>query len=39
MKRGQSRGVAIVLPDDGSHVESDDLAVVDNQASADYVRY
>jgi hypothetical protein len=28
MKRGQSRGVAIVLPNDGSDVDSGDLAVL-----------
>jgi hypothetical protein len=35
MQRGQPRGIAIVLADDGSHVEGNDLAVVHDQASAD----
>jgi acrylyl-CoA reductase (NADPH) len=36
IQRGQPRGIAIMLADDGSHVERDDLAIVHDQASADH---
>jgi integrase len=36
IKRGQTRGVAIVVADHGSHVDRGDLAILDDQAAADH---